>query len=236
MPKQDRNLYLSWLTMTQREREELYVKAFDDTESRSLFNKMYTSIRMETNKRLKELERKHYDYGKAYDNLVRYLQIEQDHNRVPFQSEIKYNIDDMMTIMTQSRKFLKSKRSKWEFREAETTRRIQHFDSHEEYGKMWKGWSKKRKREFLRWLGSEQASFSMDEYGTSDSTIIILADAFNESKKTTNGLKTLNKALDEFNGGMITFNDAMKQVGVNIAKDLKRSWHNEKRSISTYLR
>lgn len=236
MPKQDRNLYLSWLTMTQREREELYVKAFDDTESRSLFNKMYTSIRMETNKRLRDLERTHYDYGKAYDYFVRYLQIEQDTNKVPYLSNIKYNIDDMMTIMNESRKFLKSKRSKWEFRDAETTRRIAHFDSHPEYSEMWKDWSRKKKREFLKWLGTEQASFSMDEYGTSDSTIVIFAEAFNESKKTTNGMKILNQALDEFNGGQITFNDAMKEVGVNIANDLKRSWHNEKRSISTYLR
>lgn len=239
MATRDRTLYLSWITMTQRERENLYVDAFNDKRSRSLFNKMSTSLRIEANKRLRELETHGYDYGKAYNNLVRYLEIEQDMKRVPFLSEVKYDLDELMTINEQVRKFLKSKYSKLEYREKRLRERIEHFDSDEHYKEMWKDWSFKKKKDFLKWLGTEQASFAMDEYGTSDETIIILADAFQEASKKTNGIKVLNQAMDEFNSGDISFNEAMNMVGVSIEKrhsELKKAWHYDKKSKNPFVR
>lgn len=74
---QGRNLYLSWITMTQKEREEMYVESFTNKKTRSLFNKISASIRVETNKRLRALEKKGFDYGRTYNNLIRYLPIEK---------------------------------------------------------------------------------------------------------------------------------------------------------------
>lgn len=236
---QDRNLYLSWITMTQKEREELYVDSFTNNKSRSLFNKISTSIRVETNKRLRALEKKGFDYGRTYNNLMRYLEIEQDKKRIPFMKEVGYDIDELMTINEQARKFLKSNYSKLPYREAQLNRRIEYFDTEEKYQGMMKGWRKKEKKEFIRWLSNEEASFAMDEYGTSDETLIILADAFHSSYHQTNGIKTLTRAMMEFNAGEISFNEAMAQVGVNIEDrhpDLVRRWHYDKGNNRAYSR
>lgn len=236
---QDRNLYLSWITMTQKERENLYVDSFTNKKSRSLFNKISTSIRVETNKRLRDLEKKGFDYGRTYNNLMRYLEIEQDMKRIPFMKEVGNDIDELMTINEQARKFLKSNYSKVLFREAQLSKRIEYFDTEEKYQDMMKGWRKKEKKEFIRWLSNEEVSFAMDEYGTSDETLIILADAFHESYHQTNGIRTLSRAMLEFNAGEISFDEAMKQVGVNISErhpDLVRRWHFDKGGNSAYTR
>lgn len=236
---QGRNLYLSWITMTQKEREEMYVESFTNKKTRSLFNKISTSIRIETNKRLRVLEKKGFDYGRTYNNLIRYLQIEQDKSRVPFLKEVNYDIDELMTINEQARKFLKSNYSKIDFREQQLAKRLKYFELDEKYQDMMAGWRRREKKEFIRWLSNEEASFAMDEYGTSDETIIILADAFHNSFHETNGMSALRRAMLEFNAGEISFNEAMKQVGVNIEDshpDLVRRWHYDTGNRSTYTR
>lgn len=236
----DRNLYLSWITMTEKERDKLYSEAFTDAGARSLFNKISTSIRIETNKRLRELERKGFGYGKTYNNIMRYLEIEQGKRRVPYLKEVDYDIDELMTINEQARKFLKSKYSKAEHREKVADRQIEFFESNKErFGDIFNGLSKKKKRDFLRWLSNEEVSFAMDEYGTSDETVTILADAYQKQSSKTNGIETLNKALMEFNSGEISFDEAMRQVGVNIEEqfpELKRRWHFDKKNRSTFTR
>ena len=240
MAVKDRNLYLSWLTMTQKEREELYVEAEHNKASRSLFRKMYTSVKVETNKRMRELKAHDYDYGKQYNNLVRYLNIEQDSNIVPSMTKLKNDIDQMMTVMEQASKFLKSKYSKWQNRLLVEQRQMQFFEDHKErFGDIMGGWKYKEKRAFLRWLHNEEVSFALDEYGTSDETIVILADAYHEAGKQTNGYETLNKAMLEWAGGQITFDDAMKSVGVSIEdrhNERKQNWHYEKRNMYSYRR
>lgn len=225
--------------MTQKEREEMYVDSFTNTKTRSLFNKISTSIRMETNKRLRELKKKGFDYGKTYNNLMRYLQIEHDKMRVPFLSEVNNDIDELMTINEQARKFLKSNYSRSDFRQTQLDKRIEYFEMEEKYRDMMKGWGKKEKKEFIRWLSNEEVSFAMDEYGTSDETVVILAEAFHNSYKSTDGMTTLKRAMMEFNAGEISFDDAIKQIGVNIDErfpDLRRQWHYDKIGSGTYIR
>lgn len=238
MAIQGRKLYLSWISMTQKEREELYVDSFTNKKTRSLFNKISTSIRMEANKRLRELEKKGFDYGKTYNNLMRYLQIEHDKNRIPFLKEVDGDIDELMTINEQARKFLKSNYSRASFRKEQLDKRIQYFEMEDKYKDMMEGWTRREKKAFIRWLSNEEVSFAMDEYGTSDETIVILADAFHNSYGKTDGMSTLRRAMLEFNAGEISFNEAMLQVGVNIEDrhpDLVRRWHYDN-SSSTYIR
>lgn len=235
----NRALYLSWIAMTQKEREEMYVESFTNVKTRSLFNKISTSIRIEANKRLRELRKNKFDYGKTYNNFIRYLQIEQGKNRVPFISEVNHDIDELMTINEQARKFLKSKGSDYKFRQVQLDKRIEFFEMDERFEAMMAGWKRKEKESFIRWLSNEEVSFAMDEYGTSDETIVILADAFHNSYSQTNGIDTLNRAMLEFNAGEISFDEAMKRVGVNIAEshpELSRRWHHDKGGSSPYSR
>ena len=190
MAVRDKNLYLVWQTMTMKEREDLYMDAYEgDKEALSLFRKISTSIRIETNKRIRELKKHGYDYGKAYDNLIRYLQIEQDRNTVPTMSQVNYDIDELMTINEQARKFLKSKYSDWRYREKRTQERIEHFNTDERFKGMFDGYTYQEMKDFLRWIAEEEPSYALDEYGLSDQTIVILAGAYHEAGKSTNGLK-----------------------------------------------
>lgn len=219
----DRYLYKEWLAMSQKQREALYLKALDgDKVSLSQFRKISTSIRMETNFRLRSLQQGGKDYGKQYDNLMYYLEIEHNITRVPTLRELNNDVDEMMTVNEQAAKFLRSNYSDISYRRYVDRIRVRNLELKfsMENGldrNIFEGYTEKQKQAFLKWLDTEQASFALDEYGTSDEIIVILADAYHEASKTTNGIRTLNTALAEFEAGDINFNQAMQKVGVSIS-------------------
>ena len=223
MATRDRQMYKEWLAMSQKQRERLYLKALNgDKSSLSRFRKISTSIRKETNMRIRELTKARKNYGKAFDNLEYYLQVEQDMTRVPTMSELNNDIESIMTVNTQASKFLKSKYSDVAYRRYVDNIRIKNIENKYSKASGWdrdifEGYTQKQKEAFLKWLDTEQASYALDEYGTSEEVVMILADAFHESGATTSGIKSLNTALAEFEAGEISFDAAMQKVGVSIS-------------------
>lgn len=69
-------------------------------------------------------------------------------------------------------------------------------------------------KEFLKFLGNEEISAAVDEYGDSEIIVEMLYDAY--KKGGSNALKVMRGALTEFLGRRITFDDAMQRVGIKV--------------------
>lgn len=201
-----------YLQMSSRQRRKLALQANrgDSGAQKALLS--YTrAIKTEVNARLLKLEKAHLDYGKAYNNVLFFTQTEYGKNR--FQSPTALDMDWVaMTLQNDiGYKFLNTMSSTTTgARQAEQHR----LEALRKLGKLPEKMKRHQEKEFLRFLGQEEISAALDEYGTSE----VLVEAFYKKYKEdgSNGLTKISHAVTEFLANRISFDEAMERVGIKL--------------------
>lgn len=193
-----------------------------DKQAQAVFKNVARQIKTEANKRLRGLERHKYDYGSAYNNLVYYLQTELHSNRVLSYTALRKNYSDLYYMTEQALKFLKNDFSDWKNMEANEMWKFENIRKKQLSGenKLTKdtrafiGKSYKQAKEFLKFLGNESISASIEATGQSDVLVEAMYDQYEKYGKDI--FSVMELAFGEFNAGRITFDVAMKRTGIKI--------------------
>ena len=190
-----------------------------DREAQQLLFSINNEVAREVNKRLIGLEKTGYDYGIGWATAVNYTQVMYESNRFAYSK----NMDDDYYQMSQQTqigiKFLGSESSTVEGQKAIAERRIRKF---REKGILDETVSDRRAKNFLKFLGNEEVSETIESYGRSESVIEMLWDAYqlkdNTKKKM---LKALGEYLtvDEKTGRHLKdFKQTMEELQIDISK------------------
>ena len=190
-----------------------------DREAQQLLFSINNEVAREVNKRLIGLEKTGYDYGIGWATAVNYTQVMYESNRFAYSK----NMDDDYYQMSQQTqigiKFLGSESSTVEGQKAIAERRIRKF---REKGILDETVSDRRAKNFLKFLGNEEVSETIESYGRSETIIEMLWDAYqlkdNTKKKM---LKALGEYLtvDEKTGRHLKdFKQTMEELQIDISK------------------
>ncbi len=190
-----------------------------DREAQRLLFSINNEVAREVNKRLIGLEQTGYDYGIGWATAVNYTQVMYESNRFAYSK----NMDDDYYQMSQQTqigiKFLGSESSTVEGQKAIAERRIRKF---REKGILDETVSDRRAKNFLKFLGNEEVSETIESYGNSETAIEMLWDAYqlkdNTKKKM---LKALGEYLtvDEKTGRHLKdFKQTMEELQIDISK------------------
>lgn len=183
-----------------------------DREAQGLLFSYTNEIAKEVNKRLIGLEKKKYDYGQGWATAVNYTQVMYESNRF----EYARNMDkDWYQMGQQSQigiKFLGYESSSVEGQRAIEERRFQKF---KEKGIFDETVTRRKARNFLRFLGNEESEQVIESYGNSSTVIEMLWDAY---QKKDNSRAKMLKAFDEFNAGLYDFDETMRRLKIDITE------------------
>lgn len=168
---------------------------------------IYTSLAKEANRRMGRLERAGLDATRVYNRAFNYTSSEFRSNRFN-----PYDYDrDLFIAAEVLKEFLNSPESTvGGYRKAEKFRikRLHELDVLPSRSNMYVN-----DREFLKFLGREEVSAAIDEYGTSDVVVKMMWDSYKNNRQN---LKILKYALLEYQAGRITFDTAMRRAGIKI--------------------
>lgn len=225
--RKSRSGWREYMDMDRRKRNSLERRALEGKgNALEEFQRMSRSIRRTANERLRELEKAGLDYGPAYNNFVYYLQSEFDgRTRIPTPRQMDNDIREIRWLNDYAVKFLKSPNSTVKGMERSNRFRVERLIDYEilsgefvdESGKTreatWRDYE-----DFLRFLGSEEVSSAIDEYGESDIVVDIMWDYWNQfdAKNRGDNLVLMKKALAQYLDGTVDFATAMRRVGVKI--------------------
>ena len=191
-----------------------------DREAQQLLFSINNEVAREVNKRLIGLEKTGYDYGIGWATAVNYTQVMYESNRFAYSK----NMDDDYYQMSQQTqigiKFLGSESSTVEGQKAIAERRIRKF---REKGILDETVSDRRAKNFLKFLGNEEVSETIESYGRSETVIEMLWDAYQLKDNTK---KKMLKALEEY----LTVDE---KTGRHL-KDFKQTMEELKIDISKY--
>lgn len=191
-----------------------------DREAQQLLFSINNEVAREVNKRLIGLEKTGYDYGIGWATAVNYTQVMYESNRFAYSK----NMDDDYYQMSQQTqigiKFLGSESSTVEGQKAIAERRIRKF---RENGILDETVSDRRAKNFLKFLGNEEVSETIESYGHSETVIEMLWDAYQIKDNTK---KKMLKALEEY----LTVDE---KTGRHL-KDFKQTMEELKIDISKY--
>lgn len=213
MPSKYNNFsWQNYLELSTRQRRKLAFKAHRGDKGAQQALLSYTrSIKTEVNKRLLALERSNLDYGKTYNNVQYFTQTQYGTKRFASPTALKNDWYDMALQNDQGYKFLKTMTST---REGARLAEKHRMDRLKELEIIPKDMARRKEKEFLRFLGNEEVSAAIDEYGTSDTPVQMFYDVYKE--KGGEGLNALRYALTEHMAKRITFDEAMQRVGIKI--------------------
>lgn len=201
-----------YASMTRTQRTQLYRRAAQGSViARRQFYALSALIKKEANKRLYRLERANLDYGKNYNFISYFLQTQHDSKRVPSAKKLNYDLGEMFTLNEVSIKFLNNKTSLVKNARSSEYHRIQTLKEH---NILPESFDRKKDVDFLKFLGNEEISGTIDEYGTSDVVVEIMYNAY--QKNGTGIFPILKRALNEFLANRKTFDEAMEEVGINV--------------------
>lgn len=204
--------WIDYMRMSNRQRRILTKKAINgDREARSSLLSYTREIKKEVNSRLVKLERSKMNYGKAYNNLIYFTENEYDSHRFKSPSGLGMDFYDMELQNNIGIKFLNNKSSTVSGARSVEQHRIKALVDLEVLPSDMK---RRDQKEFLKFLGNEEISATVDEYGDSEIIVEMLYDAY--KKGGSNALKIMRGALTEFLGRRITFDDAMQRVGIKV--------------------
>lgn len=183
-----------------------------DREAQGLLFSYTNEIAKEVNKRLIGLEKEKYDYGQGWATAVNYTQVMYESNRF----EYARNMDkDWYQMGQQSQigiKFLGYESSSVEGQRAIEERRFRKF---KEKGIFDETVTRRKARNFLRFLGNEESEQVIESYGNSSTVIEMLWDAY---QKKDNSRAKMVKAFDEFNAGLYDFDETMRRLKIDITQ------------------
>lgn len=198
--------------MTKRQRRNLTRKAArGDSESLRSLLTFTKEVKKEVNQRLLKLEKANMDYGSSYNNLMFFLNTEFNSNRMQTPKQLKYDAYDMMLQNEQGLKFLRSNVSTVAGARAAEKYRISRL---QEMEVLPSDFNYRKSKDFLRFLGSEEVSAAIDQYGTSDIVVNMLWDAY--KKDESGSTRIMKTALAEYLAGWITFDEAMERGGIKV--------------------
>lgn len=190
-----------------------------DREAQQLLFSINNEVAREVNKRLIGLEKTGYDYGIGWATAVNYTQVMYESNRFAYSK----NMDDDYYQMSQQTqigiKFLGSESSTVEGQKAIAERRIRKF---REKGILDETVSDRRAKNFLKFLGNEEVSETIESYGRSETVIEMLWDAYQLKDNTK---KKMLKALEEYltvdektGRHLKDFKQTMEELQIDISK------------------
>lgn len=183
-----------------------------DREAQGLLFSYTNEIAKEVNKRLIGLEKEKYDYGQGWATAVNYTQVMYESNRF----EYARNMDkDWYQMGQQSQigiKFLGYESSSVEGQRSIEERRFRKF---KEKGIFDETVTRRKARNFLRFLGNEESEQVIESYGNSSTVIEMIWDAY---QKKDNSRAKMLKAFDEFNAGLYDFDETMRRLKIDITQ------------------
>lgn len=201
-----------YASMTRVQRTQLYRRASQGSViARRQFYALSALLKKEANKRMYRLERANLDYGKNYNFISYFLQTQHDTNRVPSAKQLNYDLGEMFTLNEVVLRFLNNKSSIVKNARSSEWHRIQTLKEHQILPE---SFDRKKNVDFLKFLGNEEVSGTMDEYGTSDVIVEMLYDAY--QKNGAEIFPILKRALNEFLANRKTFDEAMEEAGINV--------------------
>ncbi len=198
--------------MSRKERTQLYRRAKQGSIiARRQFYTLSAELKKEANKRLYRLEKANLDYGKNYNFISYFLQTQHDSNRVPTAKKLNYDLGEMFTLNEVILKFLNNKSSLVKNARSSELHRIKTLQEHKILPE---SFDRKKDVNFLKFLGNEEVSGTIDEYGTSDVIVEMIFGAY--QKNGAEIFPILKRALNEFLANRKTFDEAMEEAGINI--------------------
>lgn len=217
----------SFLRKTKRQRRALARRASRDKKFYEEYRKLTFDLKVEVNKRLRQLKKSNLDYGVAYNNIMFFTDTMYGTSRLLSPNELGNNIEDMMEQNEHAMKFLKSGWSDVGKAREQEQHRIERL---QELNKLPSSFKRRGSVEFLRWLGSEEVTAAIDVFGRSDIIVDLGYDIFkNEGRE---GLSTLSMAIAEFlDNKKIGFDEAMRRRGINIEKYILKDSKNNSTTL-----
>lgn len=201
-----------YANMRLKSRKKLLQKAVKgDREAQASLYSYTRQIASEVNKRLRELEKGGYDYGKSYNYLMNYLNTQLETNRMVQPWNLNGDYESMYWELEHAIPFLESKVTT---RKGAKESELKRLATLQEYGILPENTSYRQSRNFLKFLGNEEFSDTIEMYGNSEKIIDMLYDAY--KKKGKKGMEILKTAFTEFLAGRITFDTAMERVGIKV--------------------
>ena len=204
-----------YLRLNKRQRGDIARKAARGNEGamRTLIS-LTRSIATETNDRLRRLERAKLNYGSSYNNVIFFTNTEYDTNRLQMPSALNKDPYAMLLQNEIAYRFLSAKMSTVSgARNAERFR----YARLQELNVIPKDTSYRKSQEFLRFLGNEEISAAVDEFGSSDIVIQAMYDRYQQvGINGPTGIGILRQAFTEFLDHRITFDEAMERAGIKI--------------------
>lgn len=190
-----------------------------DREAQQLLFSINNEVAREVNKRLIGLEKTGYDYGIGWATAVNYTQVMYESNRFAYSK----NMDDDYYQMSQQTqigiKFLGSESSTVEGQKAIAERRIRKF---REKGILDETVSDRRAKNFLKFLGNEEVSETIESYGNSESVIEMFWDAYqlkdNTKKKMLKALREYLTVDEKTGRHLKDFKQTMEELQIDISK------------------
>lgn len=201
-----------FLQKSKRQRRALARRASRDKKFAKEYRKLTSELKVQVNKELRNLKRANLDYGNAINNIIGFTQTEYKKNRLLSPNELDNDLDAMIIQNEQAYKFLNSGWSN--VKKARDTEQHR-IDRLKEMEVLPENFTRRRSIEFLRWLGTEEVTAAIDEYGTSDVIVEIAYDVYKREGK--DGLRTLSYALAEFLANKkLGFDTVMARRGIKI--------------------
>lgn len=201
--------------MSKRQRLNLTRKAArGDEDAINLIRSFTNEIKVEVNGRLRALRRAGMAYGPAYNHLMSFTDTEYESNRFMSFNELKGDVYDAMLQNEHGAKFLSS-----EYTTVAGAKRAEkhRIDKLQELLSLPKDFSYRANKRFLKFLGSEEVSASIEQYGTSHLVVQMLWDAYNgKGMRKLQAPKIMQRALTEYLSGRIDFDTAMERIGVKV--------------------
>ena len=200
-------------------RLKLHAVRGDRASQEALF-KATNDVAREVNKRLRALERRGYNYG-AYFTATHFTETMYDTNRFKMPADMD---DDWYLMATQTQiglKFIEKRSSTVEGqREIENER----YNSFIEKEIIPEGYSGRKFKNFLRFLGEEETTAMTKSWTDSDRVVEMIFDAYNKVRTTRKGMRNLFQKFLEGKGG--TFDETMKKLGIDVNDYRKTKWKN----------
>lgn len=206
---------MSWrnyLDMSTKQRRALARKAVAGNKVATANLLDYTrSIKKEVNRRLASLEKAGLNYGSTYNNITFFLETEYDSHRMQSPTALDNDPLEMSRQNEIGAKFLERITSTVSgMREAENRR----LKALQDLGAIPSDIKRNDAKKFIKFLGNEEISAAIDEYGESETIVEMMYDAY--SKEGVKALDVMQTALTEFLSQEITFDDAMERVGIKV--------------------
>lgn len=209
---------MSWedyANMTKRQRTSLTRKAArGDKVALDLVRSYTNEMKVLVNRRLRDLKRHGMDYGPAFNHLMSFTATEYKSTRLMSFNELKGDVYDAQLQNDHAFRFLQA-----EYTTVEGARKAERYriGKLQELMALPENFSYRRSKRFLRFLGSEEVSASIDQYGTSDVMVKMMWDAYNNNgTKKKQFASIMGKALAEYLDDKITFDEAFERVGIKI--------------------